>query len=82
MPEVARFYGIIIKIFFGDHPPPHFHAVYGEHLGVFSIETLELIEGDLPERARRLVTEWATLYQQELLAIWQTQEFRKLPPLK
>jgi hypothetical protein len=49
---------------------------------VFSIETLELIEGDLPERARRLVTEWATLYQQDLLAIWQTQEFRKLPPLK
>ena len=41
MPEIARFYGIIIKLFFGDHPPPHFHAVYGEHNALFNIETLE-----------------------------------------
>ena len=48
MPEIARFYGIVIKLFFGDHPPPHFHAVYGEHVGLFSIDTLDMIEGDLP----------------------------------
>lgn len=48
MPEIARFYGIIIKLFFGDHPPAHFHAVYGEFIGVFDINTLDLIEGDLP----------------------------------
>ena len=48
MPEIARFYGIIIKLFFGDHPPPHFHAVYGEYNALFNIETLEMIEGDLP----------------------------------
>ena len=59
MPEITRFYGIIIKLFFGDHPPPHFHAVYGEHNAIFNIETLELIEGDLPTRARKLVVEWA-----------------------
>jgi hypothetical protein len=82
MPEVARFYGIIIKLFFGDHPPPHFHAVYGEYLGVFDIKTLELIEGDLPARAKKLVLEWAELHQSELLNMWDTQEFRKLPPLK
>ncbi|CAN5393256.1 hypothetical protein BH20ACI2_BH20ACI2_16170 [soil metagenome] len=41
MPEIARFYGIIIKLFFGDHPPPHFHAVYGEYVGLFDIRTLE-----------------------------------------
>ena len=48
MPEVTRFYGIVIKIFFGDHPPPHFHAVYGESNALVSIESLEIIEGDLP----------------------------------
>jgi hypothetical protein len=71
MPEVARFYGITIKIFFGDHPPPHFHAIYGV-----------ILEGDLPSRAEKLIIEWATLYQNELLNIWNTQDFRKLPPLK
>lgn len=49
MPEIARFYGIVIKLFVGDHPPAHFHAVYGEHLGVFNINTLEMIEGDLSQ---------------------------------
>lgn len=70
MPEIARFYGIIIKLFFGDHPPPHFHAVYGEHVGLFNIETLEMIEGDLPYRAKKLVLEWAATYQSELQNMW------------
>jgi hypothetical protein len=82
MPEVARFYGITIKIFFGDHPPPHFHAIYGEFNALVSIETLAILEGDLPSRAEKLIIEWATLYQNELLNIWNTQDFRKLPPLK
>ncbi|MGC2237897.1 MAG: DUF4160 domain-containing protein [Pyrinomonadaceae bacterium] len=82
MPEIARFYGIIIKLFFGDHPPPHFHAVYGEYVAVFNIQTLEMIEGDLPSRARKLVVEWATIHQAELLEMWNTQEFRKLSPLQ
>lgn len=81
MPEIARFYGIIIKLFFGDHPPPHFHAVYGEFVGVFSIDTLEMIEGDLPNRAKKLVVEWAELHRQELTEMWDTQTFRKLAPL-
>ncbi len=82
MPEISRFYGIIIKLFFGGHPPPHFHAVYGESNAVFNIATLDMIEGDLPERAKKLVIEWASLHQDELLEIWGTQEFHKLPPLK
>jgi hypothetical protein len=57
MPEVARFYGIVIKIFFGDHPPPHFHAIYGESNALIAIESLEVIEGDLLNRARKLVLE-------------------------
>ncbi|XHX77638.1 MAG: DUF4160 domain-containing protein [Stenomitos frigidus ULC029] len=73
---------IVIKVFFGDHPPPHFHAIYGENNALVSIESLEIIEGDLPSRAQKLVLEWATLYQQDLLQMWNTQEFRKLPPLK
>jgi len=82
MPEIARFYGIIIKLFFGDHPPPHFHAVYGEYVGVFDINTLEMLEGDLPTRAKKLVLEWAEMNKMELLEMWNTQEFSKLPPLK
>jgi hypothetical protein len=82
MPEIARFYGIVIKVFFGDHPPPHFHAIYGEYNALVNIESLEIIEGDLPSRAEKLVLEWATLYQQDLVQMWNTQEFRKLPPLK
>jgi len=82
MPEISRFYGIVIKIFFGDHPPPHFHAVYGEYNALFSIEPLELIEGDLPERAKKIVIEWAKMYQSDLIEMWNSQEFHKLPPLK
>lgn len=82
MPEITRFYGIIIKLFFGDHPPPHFHAIYDERNAVFNIETLEMIEGDLPLRARNLVVEWANLYQSDLQEMWKSQEFKKLPPLQ
>jgi uncharacterized protein DUF4160 len=66
MPEVSRFYGIVIRIFFGDHPPPHFHAVYGEHAAKINIDTLSVFEGRLPARALGLVIEWATIHQAEL----------------
>jgi len=82
MPEITRFYGIIIKLFFGDHPPPHFHAVYGEYIALIDINSLNVIEGDLPTRANKLVIEWAEKYQSELKTMWETQEFRKLPPLE
>jgi len=82
MPEIARFYGIVIKLFFGDHLPPHFHAVYGEYIALFNIDTMKMIEGDLPARAKKLVVEWANMYQTELKEIWQSQEFKKLPPLE
>ena len=81
MPEIARFYGIVIKLFFGDHPPPHFHAVYGEYVGLFDIDTFEMIEGDLPKRAKKLIIEWAKVNKTQLKEMWETQEFHKLPPL-
>jgi hypothetical protein len=82
MPEITRFYRIIIKLFFADHPPPNFQAIYGDYNALFNLETLEIIEGDLPNRATKMVVEWATIYQPELLKMWNTQEFNKLPPLK
>lgn len=66
MPEISRFYGIVIKMFFDDHDPPHFHSEYGEHQAIVSIDTLAVIAGKLPPRAMGLVTEWASLHQDEL----------------
>ena len=84
MPVIARFYGILIKMYFSqsEHGVPHFHAIYGEFKAVFAIESLEMLEGDLPVRALRLVTEWAELHKQELLDMWTRQEFRQLPGLE
>ncbi|MBE0068623.1 DUF4160 domain-containing protein [Thermoanaerobacterium thermosaccharolyticum] len=82
MQEITRFYGIVIKMYFGDHLPPHFHAIYGEYIGMFNINTLEMIEGDLPKRAREMIIEWASKYQNELLDIWESQKFIRLPGLE
>lgn len=82
MPEVSRFYGIIIKIFFRDHNPPHFHAIYGEYNGYFNIETLEMLEGDLPKKAQSLIIEWAENYQDEIMEMWNTKTLKRLPPLE
>ncbi len=84
MPVIARFYGVIIKMYFSqsEHGVPHFHAVYGEYNAVFDIQTLEMLEGDLPVRAQRLVREWGTQYQQELLRMWNSNEFNRLPGLE
>jgi hypothetical protein len=82
MPIIARFYGILIKMYFKEHGVPHFHALYAEYNAVFDIESLEMIEGDLPRRAQKLVKEWAELYKNDLIAMWKTQEFKKLPGLE
>lgn len=83
MPEIARFYGIIIKMFFKpkEHEPSHIHALYGEYVGEFNILTLEMIKGDLPKKAQELVREWISLHQDELQDMWDKQEIVKLPPL-
>lgn len=70
MPEISRFFGIVIKMFFNDHEPPHFHAVYAEHEALIVIETLEIYRGNLPARALSLVREWAVLHQHELRDDW------------
>jgi len=71
MPEISRFFGIVVKMFFGDHNPPHFHAEYGGDLALIDIRTLSVFSGRLPPRVLGLVIEWAALHQQELLADWE-----------
>ena len=89
MPEVSRFFGIIIRMYVeagGPHHMPHFHAYYQNHVGIYDIENIECLVGSLPRRQERLVLAWAELHQQELLANWQTlQQGRpaiKIEPLK
>ena len=83
MPEIARFYGIIIKMFFKpkEHDPAHIHALYNEFVGIFDIHTFEMTEGDMPQRAQQLVKEWLNEHQEDLLEMWATQRIVKLPPL-
>ncbi|HYA42485.1 MAG TPA: DUF4160 domain-containing protein [Syntrophobacteraceae bacterium] len=82
MPIIARFYGILIKMYFKEHGKPHFHALYGEFNGVFDLETLEMIEGDLPQRAVQMTMEWGTIYRKDLSEMWRNQTYKQLPGLE
>jgi hypothetical protein len=66
MPEISRFYGIVVQMYYADHPPPHFHARYAGDVAKIDIEALSVIEGRLSGRALSMVMEWATLHQEEL----------------
>ena len=73
MPELSRFFGIIIRMYMevaAPHHLSHFHAYYQDDVGIFSLDPVELIAGELPRRQRRLVEAWAELHQEELLADW------------
>jgi hypothetical protein len=86
MPEISRFFGIVIKMFFDDHNPPHFHAEYGDDLALIDIRSLAVFSGRLSPRVTGLVIEWATLHQRELLADWERaqthEELQKIAPLE
>jgi len=71
MPEISRFLGIIIRMFYNEHNPPHFHAIYNEFEAEIDINTLEIIAGDLPKRVRNLVIEWAIDHRDELMEDWE-----------
>jgi len=70
MPEISRFFGIVIRMFYNDHEPAHFHAFYGEYEALIEIETLEVYRGELPRRALALVLEWAEAHRAELRSDW------------
>ncbi|MFC1483286.1 DUF4160 domain-containing protein [Candidatus Margulisiibacteriota bacterium] len=86
MPEISRFFGIVIAMFYDDHNPPHFHARYGEHKATIKIDDFEVLDGSLPPRALGLVVEWAALYKNELLDDWelakQNSKLKSIEPLK
>ncbi len=85
MPEICRFFGIVITMYFNDHPPAHFHVRYQEFRAQLRIDTLEVVDGDLPPGELWLVQHWAKQHQGELLRNWEnlqkTGEFAKIEPL-
>jgi hypothetical protein len=71
MPEISRFFGMVIAMYYNDHAPPHFHVRYGRQKAVIGIDPIALLAGQLSPKARALVLEWAALHQAELMADWQ-----------
>ena len=84
MPVLARFYGIIIRMYFqqAEHNPPHIHAIYDRFSAIIDIQSTEVLFGQLPVIALAMVKEWITIHKQELMDMWETQIFKKLPPLE
>lgn len=87
MPEICRFYGILIKMFFADHVPPHFHAEYQGHKVIIDIRTAEVIEGTMPAKQLKLLQAWCVLHEDELLLNFQTLNgdpatWEKIEPLR
>ncbi len=86
MPRISEFFGIVIYMYWRDHGPPHFHAIYAGEEALISIDDLSVLEGKLSPRALGLVIEWASLHQAELRAVWKQAEalepLSKIEPLK
>jgi Domain of unknown function (DUF4160) len=86
MPELSRFFGIIIALSYDDHTPPHFHIRYGNQRAIMAIDTLAIIAGELSPRVRGLVVEWAALHRDELKEAWtlatQHAPLKPIPPLE
>ena len=84
MPVITRFYGLTVKMYLlgKEYNPPHIHILYGEYNAVIDLQTLTLMEGDLPGKGLAMAMEWTTLHRDELLEMWSSQNFRHLPPLQ
>ena len=84
MPVLSRFYGIIIRMYFlqKEHNPPHIHAIYGDDVAAITISDAKILESSLPGKALEMVREWITNNREDLLAMWDTQEFKQLSPLE
>jgi len=86
VPEVSRFFGIVVSLNYNDHPPPHFHVRYGEQKATMAIESLAVLEGSLSPRVLGFVVEWASAHQQELMEDWhlarQQQPLKRIAPLE
>ncbi len=84
MPVLARFYGIVIRMYFlqKEHNPPHIHAIYNEDMAAVDFVTGTVLEGYLPPKALSMVQEWIAIHRKELKEIWETQEFKSITPLE
>ena len=86
VPEISRFFGIVVSMNYNDHPPPHFHVRYAEQRAIVAIESPMVLEGELSPRALGLVMEWAAMHRQELLDDWnlarQQQPLNRIAPLE
>ncbi len=86
MPEISRFFGIIVAMYYDDHNPPHFHARYGDENVIVSIDALAILEGQMAPRALGLVIEWASQHKKELMEDWELARINQVPkkimPLK
>lgn len=86
MPEISRFFGIIIAMYYKEHNPPHFHVRYNDFKAIISIKDLAILEGKLPPKVLGLAIEWASQYQSELLEDWNLAqkfaELKRIPPLE
>ena len=81
MPTICMFYGILIRMYWNDHAPPHFYVEYGEYRAQYLIETLVLSRGQLPRRAHALVLEWAAMHHNELMEDWELCELKQQPKM-
>ena len=79
MPEICRFFGIVIAVFYDDHDPPHFHARYAGKKVSIEIQTLKLLDGEISPRALGLVVEWASLHKDELMKDWELAKSNQPP---
>ena len=84
MPVISRFYGIVIKMYLRqkEHNPPHLHAIYGDYVGLYSLEEGEMYEGDIPVKEQKLIKNFILHYKEQLYDMWKTQNFYLLPPIE
>ncbi len=84
MPVISKFFGIVIRMYFlsSEHNPPHIHAFYGEDVAAIDFQTDEVLEGTLPPKVLNQVLFWISLHREELLSIWETQNFVRIEPLE
>ena len=83
MPIISKFYGMVVKMYYlaSEHNPPHIHVIYGEYIGVINLLTLEMMQGDLPNKALSIIKDWTSIHRDELIEMWNTQELKSLSPI-
>lgn len=84
MPIISNFSGMTVKMYYlsKEHNPPHIHFIYGEYIASIDIVNLEVLEGDLPKKKLKKAMEWISIHKEEIMEMWETQQFKKIKPLE